>query len=185
MKGFPSSPPPERSSRPKGAAFALIAVVATACIVLSTSSSSPASYAYPPFRSSLPTLPHTPATPSPNLLYPTNATLHPLLLFRLRTALTRHIPSHNASLERQLERCPHAAEQANPGTVNENIDFWRDVSTEDLEQARERVLRRVAAAMGLPLEGAAADADGAREEGGRSEAMFGDGRKGIVYTGGK
>ncbi|KAM0747917.1 hypothetical protein T439DRAFT_328584 [Meredithblackwellia eburnea MCA 4105] len=153
-------------------------------------STSSKTYSYPPFRISTSTpsasshgFPlNTPPPPS-EVAYPTQTKTQQELYSRLDTALALPIKSYDESLSEQLEYCPLFKEQTNPDQVRDNFEWYTTVSEQELEDARAKVVSRVAKVFGVGL-GDSRIRDHTTRSTKDWNSLFGDGRRGIVYTGG-
>lgn len=178
---FPSTTP---LSRVKILAFAAAAVATTVYLRLAPATKNARHYTYPPFSSVLiiqPKAHRLIVEPSPSIPYPDRVLLQSTLLATLRSILRRPIPSYDVSLAEQQEHCPNLLAQTALDQIKDEFPGWATLTTEDLETARDTVVWSVADEIGLTLESANALAVSST---GWSQ-LFGDGRHGIVFTGGK
>ena len=169
------------SVRTKVLAGAVAGVVALG--LLGSASPSARAYAYPPpspiTSSTSPTRKFI-TSPTPRVHYPSRVQLQTSLLGTLRGILARPIPSHADSFPLQHESCPKiTSAQISAAQVYDDEKWWAEVGVAELEDARAKVVWSVAETLGLTV------ANETSVSSGGWEALFGDGRRGIVFTGGK
>jgi len=109
---------------------------------------------------------------------PARSWLEDELLDSLTNQTTRKIPSHQASLARQAKLCPNSALQADVLQLDDFGSWWESVTETELGASRYRLAEAVAAGFGFNLDG---DPNQKLSDS-EWELMFGDGRRGIVYS---
>jgi hypothetical protein len=106
-----------------------------------------------------------------------DGTLH-VLSERLRKLESRIIASYGESLRLNERTCAGRDKQSNIDQLNGQSAFWEGLSSEMLHEKRQNVIDAVRTDFGLP---------GLLESGNMDilkSPMYGDGTRGIVYTGG-
>lgn len=166
----------------------LWAAAAAACVLFLYLLAAPSSTSRLPSSTYPPSSPDTPPVhqfishPAPAVDYPDRVGLQSALLSQLRTVLSRPIPSYADSLLEEQSNCPNSAAQASADQVRDDSRWWKTVPTAELEAARADVVWSLASTMGLTVPGSR---EGPKVDAGSWNSLFGDGRRGIVYAGGK
>ncbi|KAI5480761.1 hypothetical protein MNV49_007167 [Pseudohyphozyma bogoriensis] len=113
---------------------------------------------------------------------PTSTELWRVLIPNVRWLLRQPIPSHRDSLETQNRYCAGTEKQANLDQLAGDGQWWEKATNKELADGRRRVAQNVAERFGFGLEetGERKSRFGEREW----KALFGDGRKGLVFTAG-
>lgn len=96
------------------------------------------------------------------------------------------ILSYEDALAYNEETCEGRAVQSNRDQVNGDSEFWRSLTTQQLADRRSTLIRTVRDAFKLPhsLETSSLPEETARAYVASYESLYGDGTRGIVYTGG-
>ena len=110
---------------------------------------------------------------------PSPAALGARLLSRVDALLGTPIPGYDDSARMQRRLCPTSYEQSNQDQINAEGDFWREVKSSYLSGKRIAIAARLRRRLGLDP----GWKDTVLDEG-KWSAVFGNGERGIVMTGG-
>ncbi len=161
--------------------LAVILFLATAYFTPVPTSDALRSYSYPITKhwgSAAASDAYDPSAPWPSPP-PTPAALGARLLTRIDSLLAAPILSYDDSAKKQRRLCPLSHEQSNQDQINGEGDFWREVKSSTLSGKRVGVAARLRMRLGF-------DASWGKNRLGNAEwkALFGNGERGIVMTGG-
>ena len=101
-----------------------------------------------------------------------------LLSARLRKLESQPIASYGESLRLNKRTCEGRQKQSNIDQINGQSSYWESLSSETLHEKRQNVIDGLRKDFGLPGLLESRDMDILRSP------MYGDGTRGIVYTGG-